>query len=184
MLLFAFITAYQGKDAKKYELNRFPVIPIPSWRITWNGLSNLEPVKKVFSNITFSHAYSSSTSIGNFFTSAKYGLDSLSSETNLSPKYQFSSISIIERFSPLIKIDLTLVSGLTLSYEVKTDRSLNLTTSFIINEIHNKEHVFGMGYRKTGLILPFKINGAKPMLKNDLDFRVDVLIEVYTSIRG
>lgn len=185
VLLFAFITAYQGKDAKKYELNRFPIIPIPSWRVTWNGLSNLEPVKKIFSNITLSHAYSSTTSIGNFFTSAKYGLDSLSTEVNLSPKYQFSSISIIERLSPLLKVDLTFVSGLTVSYEIKADRSLNLTTSFIINEIHNKEHVVGLGYRKTGLILPFKINGSRPMLKNDLDFRVDVSVrDGYTITRN
>ncbi len=88
------------------------------------------------------------------------------------------------RLSPLIKIDMTLKSGLTLNFEIKTDRSLNLTTSYKINEIHNKEYVFGTGYRKSGVILPFKINGRKPMLKNDLDFRLDFSIrDGYTITR-
>lgn len=184
VLMFAFMAAYQGKDAKNYKLDRFPLIPLPSWRISWNGLSNLELVKKVFSNITISHAYSSSTSIGNFNTSANYGLDTLTKGKNLTPQYQFTTLTIMERLSPLIKIDMTLKSGLTLNFEIKTDRSLNLTTSYKINEIHNKEYVFGTGYRKSGVILPFKINGRKPMFKNDLDFRMDFSIrDGYTITR-
>lgn len=173
VLMYAFLAAYTGQDANTYKLDRFPKIPLPSWRITWNGLNNLEIVKRYFSNITFSHAYNSTTSIGNFNTSANYGNDSLTRTENLQPKYQFTTITIMERFSPLIKVDMTLVSGLTFNFEYKTDRSLNLTTSYIINEIHNKEYVFGTGYRKAGIIMPFKINGRKPMLKNDLDFRFD-----------
>lgn len=184
VLMFAFMAAYQGKDAKGYKIERFPIIPLPSWRISWNGLSNLELVKKVFSNITISHAYSSSTSVGNFNTNANYGRDTLLSGKNLTPNYQYTTMTIMERLSPLIKIDLTLKSGLTLNFELKTDRSLNLTTSYKINEIHNKEYVFGTGYRKSGLILPFKINGRKPMLKNDLDFRLDFSIrDGYTITR-
>ncbi|MCC6722256.1 MAG: cell surface protein SprA [Bacteroidia bacterium] len=177
VLFYSFIAAYQGKDANNYSLNRFPMIPLPSWRINWNGLSKLEFVKRFFSNITLSHSYNSTTSIGNFNTSAMYGRDSLTRNKNLQPKYQFTSISIIERFSPLIKIDLTMNNGLTFNFELKTDRSLNLTTSYQLNEIHTKEYVIGTGYRKTGLILPFKINGRKPMLKNDLDFRFDFSVK-------
>ena len=185
VIMYAFLAAYQGKDAASYKLDRFPKIPLPSWRVTWSGLSNLEFVKRFLTNITFSHAYNSSTSLGNFNTSANYGLDSIRRGENLQPKYQFTTISIMERFSPLIKVDMTLLSGLTLNFELKTDRSLNLTTSYIINEIHNKEYVFGVGYRKAGLILPFKINGRKPMLKNDLDFRFDFsLRDGYTITRN
>ncbi len=185
VLMYSFLAAYQGKDANTYKLDRFPKIPLPSWRISYNGLSNVEFVKRWFSNVTLSHAYSSTTSISNFNTSASYGQDSLVRGKNLEPKYQFTTISIMERFSPLIKVDLTLVSGLTLSFEYKTDRSLNLTTSYIINEIHNKEYVIGTGYRKAGIIFPFKINGRKPMLKNDLDFRFDFSIrDGYTITRN
>jgi len=185
VLMYSFLSAYQGKDANNYKMDRFPLIPIPAWRVSWNGLSNIEFVKRFFSNVTISHAYSSNTSIGNFNTSANYGMDSLERGQNLQPHYQFTTISIIERFSPLFKIDLTLVNGLTFNFELKTDRSLNLTSSYIINEIHNKEYVFGTGYRKAGLILPFKINGRKPMLKNDLDFRLDFsLRDGYTITRN
>ncbi|MCB9252066.1 MAG: cell surface protein SprA [Flavobacteriales bacterium] len=173
VIMYSFLAAYQGKDANSFKLDRFPLIPLPSWRITWNGLSKLDFIKRYFSNVTLSHAYNSTTSIGNFNTSANYGQDSLVRGENLQPKYQFTTISIIERFSPLIRVNLTLNSGLTLNFELKTDRSLNLSTSYIINETHNKEYVFGIGYRKAGVILPFKINGKKPMLKNDLDFRFD-----------
>ena len=185
VLMYSFLSAYQGKDAGSYKLDRFPLIPIPSWRITWSGLSNLELVKKLFTNITLSHSYSSNTSISNFSTSANYGIDTLQYGENLQPKYQFNSISIIERFSPLIKVDVTLKSGLTFNFELKTDRSLNLSTSFLINEIHNKEYVFGTGFRKSGVVLPFKINGRKPLLKNDLDFRFDFSIrDGYTITRN
>ncbi len=184
VLIHSFMAAYQGKNPDTYKLERFPMIPLPSWRVSYNGLGNFAAIKKVFTNITISHAYSSSTSIGNFNTSANYGKDTLAIGKNLTPQYQFTTITIMERLSPLIKIDMTLKSGLTLNFELKSDRSLNLTTSFKINEIHNKEYVFGTGYRKTGLILPFKINGRRPMLKNDLDFRLDVSIrDGYTITR-
>lgn len=184
VLMYSFLAAYQGKEAGSYKAERFPFIPLPSWRVSWNGLSNIPIVKKYFTNVTFSHAYSSTTSIGNFNTNANYGLDTLVSGKNLTPKYQFTTISIVERLSPLIKMDLTHVSGLTLNFELKSDRSLNLTTSYKINEIHNKEYVVGVGYRKAKIILPFKINGRKPMLKNDLDFRTDFSIrDGYTITR-
>ena len=191
VLMYSFLAAYQGRDAKSYKLDRFPMIPLPAWRITYNGLSNLEIVKKFFTNVSISHAYSSNTSIGNFNRSSEYGQDTLARRivtnnlgTNLESKYQFTTITIMERFSPLIKIDVTFKSGLTLNFELKTDRSLNLTTSYQINEIHNKEYVFGTGFRKSGVILPFKMNGRRPMLKNDLDFRFDFSIrDGYTITR-
>ncbi|MFM9944022.1 MAG: cell surface protein SprA, partial [Bacteroidia bacterium] len=184
VLMYAFLAAYQGKDAGTYKTDRFPMIPLPSWRISWNGLSNMAFIKKVFSNITISHAYSSNTAIGNFNTNVNYGRDTLTKGKNLTPKYQYTTLSIMERLSPLFKIDATMKNGLTFNFELKTDRSLNLTTSYKINEIHNKEYVVGAGFRKAGLILPFKINGRKPMLKNDLDFRMDFSIrDGYTITR-
>jgi cell surface protein SprA len=37
VVIHSFLSAYTGKDPGAIELNRFPTVPIPNWRITYNG---------------------------------------------------------------------------------------------------------------------------------------------------
>ena len=39
VLIASFMAAYTGKDANKISLNRFPKVPIPNWRLSYNGLT-------------------------------------------------------------------------------------------------------------------------------------------------
>jgi len=127
VLLHSFITAYSGKNAGTAELTPFKKIPIPNWRVTYNGLSKLDMFKDIFSNISISHGYSSTLNIGSFQRPLEYGTDLLDSGANLATQYQFQSgVTIVERLTPLLGIDVTTKEGITAKFEYKTDRNLQL----------------------------------------------------------
>ena len=74
-LPYAFIAAYTDDNPEKTKLNPFPRIPIPNWRVTYDGLSKMEWAKKLFNNISLSHGYRSSYNINSFRTNIAYGED-------------------------------------------------------------------------------------------------------------
>lgn len=175
VLLYAFLSAYSGKNAKDQQLNPFQKIPVPNWRINYNGLSRLDIFKDIFSNISLSHAYSSILNMGSFFQPLDYGTDTLTYGENLVTKYGYQSgVSLVERLTPLLGIDVTTTGGLSMKFEYKFDRNITLNMRNLqIVELRNKEYVIGMGYRVSGLRLPFKYNGERVLLENDLNIRFD-----------
>lgn len=178
VLVFSFLSAYSGKNPATYKLNPFPRIPVPGWRINYNGLVNLGNLKDYFTNISITHAYSSTLNMNSFVTSLLYGTDTLARGKNLSTKYQYQQgITLSERVTPLIGIDVTLKKGLTFKFEYKTDRNLALyLINFQMVEQRNKELVFGTGYRARNIKLPFRYQGERILLENDLNFRFDFSI--------
>lgn len=178
VLLYSFLSAYTGKNASQMELNPFKKIPIPNWRLSYNGLSKLDGLKDIFSNISISHAYSSTLNMGAFFRPLEYGKDQLERGSNLTTRYGYNSgISLVERLTPLIGLDVTTKEGFTIKLEYKTDRNLQLNMRNLqMVEIRNKEYVVGAGYRTTGVRLPIKYNGRRIVLTNDLNFRFDFSI--------
>ncbi len=178
VLLYSFISAYSGQNADAIALTPFKKIPIPNWRFSYNGLSRLDALKDIFSNISISHAYSSTLNMGSFQRPPGYGADTISRGENLESKYRFmSSVSIIERLTPLIGLDITTREGFSIKLEYKTDRNLQLNMrNLTLVEVKNKEYVIGAGFRTTGMRLPLKYNGRKIVLRNDLNFRFDFSI--------
>ncbi len=175
VLIYSFLSAYSGKNASTMKLNPFPKIPVPGWRINYNGLTKLWNLSEYFTNISINHAYSSTLNMNSFVTSLLYGLDTLAKGKNLSTRFQYQQgITLSERITPLIGIDVTMKSGLTAKFEYKTDRNLALyLLNFQMVEQKNKELVFGLGYRTKNVKLPLKYNGERILLENDLNFRLD-----------
>ena len=178
VLIPAFIAAYANKNASDIGLDVFNNRPKVNWRLTFNGLSNIPAVKKIFNNINISHGYKSTLTVnsfesnldfdGNYFL---YGhvLDTVSN--NYYAQYQIPQVVISEQLSPLIGIDLSMKNGLTARFDFKKTR--NLAMSFVdyqLVENKNTEFTIAVGYKTKGLIIPFKINGSKPNLKNDVNF--------------
>ena len=65
-----------------------------------------------------------------------------------SSRYNISTVSINEAFSPLLGVDMTFNNNLTCKVEYRTTRVLNLSmTSVQINESQSKDWVIGMGYK-------------------------------------
>jgi cell surface protein SprA len=186
VLIPAFLSAYQSKNPNTAKLRPNNYVPLPNWRITYNGLSKFAWAKKVFNNIQISHGYSSTMTINSFSTNLLYDgqggvfeaaeIDSLSG--NFHPLYRTPNIIINEQLSPLIGIDMTFKNNVTAKFDYKKSRTL--TMSFVDNQlIENKSTsvTLGIGWKVKGLVLPIKRkDGTRIKLDNDLTMRFDMTI--------
>ncbi len=181
VLIPAFLATYSGTDPKNIGLSPFPQIPIPNWKINYNGLSKLDLLKNIASNIAISHVYQSTYTVPNFQTISSRSIDTFSS-TDLLPKYIIRQIQITERFAPLLGIDITFVNNITAAVKYSKDRALNLSLgSRQLNEIAGEEFTIGIGFRTQKLKLPF----GRIVLNNDINFRFDFSIrENVTKVRN
>ena len=173
VLITSFLAAYGQKDVSKLSLDIFPsaLEMMPNWRVTFDGLSRIEFVKKYLNSLTFNHAYRSSYNVGSYFTNPAdlYGLYD-STTNSFVPLYDASSVSINEQFSPLFNMNMDWKNSLTSRIEFKRSRTLALSTSNSqINEINSKEIIVGAGYRfnQVRIIL----NGQE--YESDLNVRAD-----------
>jgi len=185
VLTTAFLAAYSGKDPGKISLNSFPSIPLPNWRITYDGLSKLKIFKSFLRTFTLSHAYLSTYSVGSFNSNIRFreleGYPvALDDANNFIPKAQMTVITVTEQFNPLIKADLGFVNSLLASVEMR--RSRNLAFSFANNqltEISSNEFIVGLGYRFKGIRLNFSGilgGGNKTKTNSDLNLKLDFSI--------
>lgn len=185
VLMYSFLSAYSGKSAANYPTQTFPNKPSPNWRVTYDGLSKIKALKKIFKTITLSHAYRSSYSFSytNNLKSKLGESGSRPTEPDVNGNFifyeQINSVTIAEQLSPLIKVDVSLQNSLQFNVEVKRER--NLALSFANNqltEVNSKEYVFGTGYRWKSLELknPFKKGKNKKSIKSDLNLKVDFSI--------
>ncbi len=185
VLTVAFLAAYSGRDPSKIRLTQFPSIPIPNWRLTYDGLSRLKIFKSWLRTFTLSHAYLSTYSVSSFTSNIRFGevngMPSVMDDAgNFIPHAQAQTVSITEQFNPLLKIDLGFVNSLLANAEYK--RSRNLSMSFVNNqltEITSNEFVIGLGYRIKGI--RFNISGAlaggkKTKTNSDLNLKCDFSI--------
>ncbi|RLD24979.1 MAG: cell surface protein SprA, partial [Bacteroidetes bacterium] len=194
ILIPAFIAAYSGNSAKDVSLRSFPTTPLPNWRLDYTGLGKLPSMRKLFSSFTITHAYTSSFSVSNYTNSLLYNspddllltndIENTKSATKVNaegqyvPQYVMQQVVITERFAPLLKISMRTRSRLNASIEYKTERNLALNLANTqITELNSKDLVLSLGFTKSNIKIPFKIQGRTTTLKNDLDFRMDLTIK-------
>jgi cell surface protein SprA len=187
VLIPSFLAAYSGRNSGSSSLDPFPKVPKPNWRVTYDGLSKLEKIKKYFKSFTLSHAYRSSYSVSGYtsnllfsdpdkdgYTSVKENVSSISNNPNFLSKYQINTVTIAEQWSPLIKLEMTLNNSILVSFEYKKDRNLSLgLTSKTITEMIGKEIIGGLGYRLRELKLGNLQIKGKP-IKSDLNLKADI----------
>jgi cell surface protein SprA len=186
VLIPAFLAAYSGKSENTISTDPFPKVPKPNWRITYDGLSKLEKIKKYFKSFTLSSAYRSSYNVGGYtrnllwvdngdgYTSVRETVSSVPGNPNFLPENLISTVSIAEQWSPLIKLDMTLKNSILLSFEFKKDRNLSLgLTSKTITEVAGREIIGGLGYRVPNLKLGNAQIKGKP-IKSDLNLKLDL----------
>jgi cell surface protein SprA len=167
------------------KLTAFPSIPLPNWRLTYDGLAKLKIFKTWLRTLTLTHAYVSTYSVGNFNSNIRYGerngMPSVEDDAgNFIPSAQISVVSITEQFNPLIKADFGFVNSLLASAEYKQSR--NLAMSFVNNQltdISTSEFVIGLGYRLKGIHFNLSgvLGGGKKVRTNsDLNMKLDFSI--------
>ncbi|MDG2370406.1 MAG: cell surface protein SprA [Flavobacteriales bacterium] len=183
VIIGAFLSAYQGVDPTLDNISPFSQkIPLPNWRITFDGLSKIKFLKKYIKTLSFSHAYRSNFTLSNYTTNLNGRFDPNGNATELDmagnfiSEKQIMSMSILEQFSPLLGMDLTLKNEIMVKLEMKKDRNISLSLSNNqITEIKGSEFVLGSGYTWRKLKLPFKF-GGKPIEPSDLRLRLDVSV--------
>ncbi len=203
VLIGSFIAAYTGKDPSKVKSSPFFNIPLPNWRVDYSGLSKLPGFKSVFSSVTISHGYSSTYNVGNYNSSLIGGSDGLVSPEGLLgnnyllpvradtgtskrflPVYVFNNIVISEKFAPLIGINVRTISKMTINVMYNRGRDIGLNLSnHQVTEQTSQDLSLDVRYTKSNLKLPFRINGQRRVLKNEVAFQLNVTYRDQNTIQ-
>jgi cell surface protein SprA len=197
VLIPSFIAAYTGESAETVSLikqsdgrtrsNPFKaILPKPNWNLTYNGLSKLKGLDKIFNSFSVSHGYNGSLSM-NGFTSAllyqdvsKFGYPSFYDTVSRAfiPFFLVPNVSIQEQFSPLIGFDMAFTNQFQAKFEYAKSRTLSLSLyDYQLSEQRSTEFSIGMGFRKKDmpilrrLRLPKFLGGGK--MTNEIAFRLD-----------
>lgn len=182
VLIGSFITAYTGAEINSKTINPLRKMPLPNWRITYDGFTKIPYIKKFTSkflkNLSFTHGYRSTLNVAGFTTNLDFvnGGAVTDLNGNILSQRQILMVSIVEQFQPLLGVDMTLKNDLMAKFEFKKDRNITLgLANNQITEIKGTEFVLGTGYKFKKLQLPIKFDG-KPIPASDLDIRLDVNI--------
>jgi cell surface protein SprA len=189
----AFIAAYTKKDPNSVQLikNNNPNIranpfsgikPKPNWTVTYNGLSRLPGLDKIFTSFTLRHGYHSTFSMNSFNTALLFQdpnrigfpsfVDPLTG--NFIPFFLVPNISIQEAFDPLIGLEMTFTNQLSTRFEYKKSRQLSLSLiDYQLAESRSTELTFGLDWRRKGVPLIKRLPFMKNKLDNDVTFRMD-----------
>ena len=190
VLLPAFLAAYSGKSANSVNTSLFRNIPIPNWTLRYNGLMKFDWFRKNFSNFVVTHGYKSSYTISSFTNNLQYDQDAPFANTNSSENYEpellISSATLVDEFSPLIKVDMKMKNSFSLRGEIKKDRTLTLNfNNSTLTDIKGLEYIFGFGYVIKDVKFSTRFTGKKQNLKGDINLRADVsLRDNLTTIRS
>jgi cell surface protein SprA len=183
VLVSSFLAAYTHKSAATVNTNPFASIPLPNWRVAYNGLTKIKWMKKIFTNFNLTHGYSSTITVSSFQTNLQSttdtkghinAVDSLSN--NFFSVYNMPSIVINQQFSPLIGVDMTFTNKVSVRFDYKMAKTVTLSFSdFQLIENKSQTITAGAGYTIKGLKIRFiKIRGKPLRLDNDLKFKCDV----------
>lgn len=188
VLLPSLIAAYTGKDPAKVKLNPLKMIPLPNWRLTYNGITKTKWGKKLFTSFNINHGYNSTFSIGSYITNLNFIntpgyvnedlyyvpqlIDTLSG--NFYSLYVIPQVAIQEQLSPLIGVDITWKNSLITNFEFRKSRTLSLSMlDYRLSETSTSEISGALGYKLAKFKIPFKIKGKKITLDNDINLRAD-----------
>jgi cell surface protein SprA len=183
VLVPAFVSAYSGRDASTTELDLFKALPLPNWKLTYNGLTKIPMFGKIFASFSLTHGYKSTLNVNSFRTNLLQSTDANGNprsieeiSRNFYSVYEIPDIVIQEQLQPLIGVDLRMKNDLSLRFDYKKSRNLTMNfTDYQINETRTDEITIGAGYRVKGLQLPFTIGKKKAAPKKEVKPKIDPL---------
>ncbi len=181
VLMGAFFASYLGKDASKMDISSpFLKIPLPNWRLNYNGFSKIKGVDKVFQSLSIVHNYSCTYQVGGYSTNVNYQSDhsALNTLGDFIPENELNQIALSEQFGPLIGFDMTLKNSMLLKVEYKQSR--NVALSFANNQItetSSMELAVSGGYRFKDLKIGLIFSGVKRQFVSDLNLTAGVGIK-------
>lgn len=185
VLIPAFLAAYSGVDASKIYLTPFPSLAqmLPNWRVTYDGLIRMGNLSNIFKNITLTHAYQCTYSVGSYSSFLNwmevdgdlgFTIDELTGAPVPSSPYNISSVAITEKFAPLFGVQVTLKNDLKLNAEYRDSRTLTLNSDAgQLVEAQTRNITVGAGYKFVGFNTVLKMKGSGRGISNDLTVNAD-----------
>lgn len=185
VLLTAFLATYLGDDPATRSFSPFLKMPLPNWSLNYNGLSKIPALQKWFTNITISHRYTSTYTIGNYYTDAAigamidqydYGFESVvNGGGDYIAPVTMEGVSLTEQFNPLLKMSVNMVNNFQMNLSIQKNRTLNL--SFANNQLTETTRdgfTLGMGYRFKDVEVHIKAGDKQHDLKSDLILNLNI----------
>lgn len=184
VLLTSFLATYLGKDAAVQKFSPFLPLPLPNWSVNYNGLNKIPALKKWFNNISISHKYSSTYTIGNYYTDAAisgianydYGQETvLNNSADFLPPVSMEGVQLSEQFNPLVRLSMSMTNSIQLNFSVQKNRTLNL--SFSNNQLTETSRdglTFGGGYRFKDVAVDIKVAETTHHLKSDIVLQLNL----------
>ncbi len=178
VLTHAFAAAYMGKNPGKMDISTpFMKIPLPNWRLNYNGFTKIKGMDKIFQSLSLVHNYTCTYQIGSYASNISYVEGGVARNTlgDYLPQYELNQIALSEQFGPLIGFDMTLKNSMLLKVEYKQSR--NVALSFANNQITEtsaQEISVSGGYRFKDLKLGLVFSGVKRQFVSDLNVTAGV----------
>ena len=194
VLIPAFMAAYSGKDANKVDLNPFPGFKsiLPNWRVTYDGLMRIPFFKRTFKSFNLTHAYQCVYNVGQFSSFTDWvtigdGLgftqDVLTGGAIPSSPYNIASITLTEKFAPLIGFNATLFNDITINAQYDDQRTLTLNSSAgQLVEASSQSFTLGGSYKIANFNKVLKLKTQQQNVNNDLTFNLNVKMSSNTAL--
>lgn len=194
VLLYSFLAAYSGRDVNSMGYDMFPQIPLPNWKVQFDGFKNIPFIKKIMKNFVISHGYQSTLNIAGYQSNYVYNnydpmlfinnpnyAKERDDDGNFISQYYLSSVNIVESFNPLIKLDMVFNNSLTTAFEIKSSRNISLNfPNAQVTENNTFEVIIGAGYTIRELKMPFAFQGKQ--IIGNLNIRADVGIRDNSTV--
>ena len=190
VLQYAFMAAYSGKNPDNSNISS-PIIkiPLPNWRVTYNGLTKIPGMEKWFQSINIQHGYTCMYQLGGYGTNVLFNPEQGSLQdlrdglNNFIPALEAGAVAFTESMNPIIGFDMTMKNSLQFKAEWRKTRNVTLSmASFQVSEMLNEELVFGAGYRFKDLKITFDFAGIQQQTDGDLTLRVDFSIRDHKTL--
>ena len=194
VLIPAFMAAYSGKDPQKVDLNPFPGLKsiLPNWRVTYDGLMRIPFFKKVFKAFNLNHSYQCTYNVGSYTSFSDWvtigdGLgftqDVLTNGAIPSSPYNISSITLTEKFGPLIGFTATFMNDISLNAQYDDQRTLTMNSSAgQLVEATSRSFTLGGSYKIANFNQVLKLKTKQQNVNNDLTFNLNVKMSSNMSL--
>ncbi len=194
VLIPAFMAAYSGKDASKVNLNPFPSIKdiLPNWRVTYDGLMRIPFFKRVFKSFNLNHSYQCAYQVGSYSSYTDWitignGLgftqDALTGGAIPSSPYNIASVTLTEKFGPLVGFTATFMNDITLNVQFDTQRTLTMNSAALqLVEAESKAFTLGGSYKIANFNKVLKLKTQQQNVNNDLTFNLNVKMSNNTAL--
>ena len=194
VLIPAFLAAYSGQNVNKITLDPFPGLSAmrPNWKVTYDGLTKIPAIKKWFKTLTLSHAYQCTYTVGSYSSYSDwvavgnnigFSNDELTGNPYPTSPYNITTVTITEKFAPLIGFSATMHNNVTASLEYRDNRTLTLNMSSAqIVESLSHSLVIGAGYKISDFNTFLKIGGKEQGVDHDLTIDADFSLTTTSAL--